>query len=211
MSMTFPIQKFQTHHTPDFVWCHLSLCLCSKIFSPPCSSSDNTKQQQQLILCLLRLKAINTSLHLFLWTCVTCRRMRCITKMIVYRIRKTLLIPSLSWLWYWRIISQPCCMIAGDRNAVWQQGQRSLTWHIHELYDYLSQQYLILQRDYKRWGRGCCFRPPRYPTIPGTPQNSKQQNSNLVMKEALFILPRKLSNLQTFKLPIAFIEQYLIR
>jgi len=113
MSMNFHIQKLQIHHSPDFVWCHLSLC--SKIFSPPFNSSDNTKQQQQqqqLILCLLRLKAVNMSVHLFLWTGVMCQRMRCITKMLAYRIRKTLLIPSLSWLWFWRIISQPCCMIS---------------------------------------------------------------------------------------------------
>jgi hypothetical protein len=150
MSINFHIRKLQTHHSSDFVWCHLSLC--SKIFSPPFNYSDNTKQQQQqqLILCLLQLKAVYISVHLFLWTGVMCRRMRCITKMLAYHIRKTLLIPSLSWLWFWRIISQPCCMIAEDRYVVWQQSQRSLTWHLHDLYYYLLQKYpyLILQRDY---------------------------------------------------------------
>jgi len=53
---------------------------------------------------------------------------------------------------------------------------------------------------------GCGFRLPRYTVISGMPQKSKQQNSNSVMKEAIFILLRKLNNLLIFKLPVAHIE-----
>lgn len=99
MCVIFPYRNFKLiiSETSSDTSCHFASV---PKYSARLSTPVTTQNKNNFSSCLLRLKADNTSLHLFLWTGVMCRRMRCITKMMIaYCVHKTTLIPNLSWLW----------------------------------------------------------------------------------------------------------------
>jgi hypothetical protein len=153
ISMNFPIQKPQIHHAPNFVWCHLSVCLWPKMFS---SLSTPVTTQNKNNLSSASCGGKPTIRHLFLWTGVMCRRMSRITNTIAYFVRTNSPIPSLSGshsdesslnhVERWQVTG----------SNVSQYDHRSPLWYARKLYNYLPLQYLILQRNYT-WSHLTCF------------------------------------------------------